>query len=167
MNKKNLLLILGIFVIVLSIIIVKPITDLDEIWNYNTARVVSEGLIPYKDVSMITTPLLPMITAIFLKIIANEVIVSRILAAVLWTGILYTTYKIFKKLLKEENICLILIAIIGFICRDIYCIDYNVTVLLIALIILYVELKNIENVTKFEKKIDLLIRYIGRIGYMY
>ena len=167
MNKKNLLLILGIFVIVLSIIIVKPITDLDEIWNYNTARAVSEGLIPYKDVSMITTPLLPMITAIFLKIIANEVIVSRILAAVLWTGILYTTYKILKKLLNEENICLILTAIIGFICRDIYCIDYNVTVLLIALIILYGELKNIENVTKFQKKIDLLIRNISRTSYMY
>ena len=167
MNKKNLLLILGIFVIVLSIIIVKPITDLDEIWNYNTARAITQNLVPYKDISMITTPLLPMITAIFLKIIANEVIVSRILAAVLWTGILYTTYKILKKLLNEENICLILTAIIGFICRDIYCIDYNVTVLLIALIILYGELKNIENVTKFQKKIDLLIRNISRTSYMY
>ena len=52
-------------------IIIKPISDLDEIWNYNTARAISEGLVPYKDISMITTPLLPMITAIFLKTIAN------------------------------------------------------------------------------------------------
>lgn len=167
MNKKNVLLVLSIFIIIFSIIIIKPITDLDEIWNYNTARAISGGLIPYKDISMITTPLLPMITAIFLKTIANEVIVSRILAAILWTGILFTTYKILKKLLKEENICLILIAIIGFICKDIYCIDYNVTVLLISLIILYSELKNIENVTKFQNKRDLLIRNIGRTSYMY
>lgn len=167
MNKKNILLVLSIFIIIFSIIIIKPITDLDEIWNYNTARAISGGLIPYKDISMITTPLLPMITAIFLKTIANEVIVSRILASILWTGILFTTYKILKKLLKEENICLILIAIIGFICKDIYCIDYNVTVLLISLIILYCELKNIENVTKFQNKRDLLIRNIGRTSYMY
>lgn len=167
MKKRDILIILFIFIIIFSIIIIKPITDLDEIWNYNTARAISEGLTPYKDVSMITTPLLPMITAIFLKIIANEVIVSRILATVLWTGILFISYKILKKLLKEENICLILTAIIGFICRNIYCIDYNVTVLLIALIVLYSELKNIENVTSYEKKRDFLIRYIIRIGYMY
>lgn len=167
MNKKNILLVLSIFVIIFSIIIIKPITDLDEIWNYNTARAISEGLVPYKDISMITTPLLPMITAIFLKTIANEVIVSRILAAILWTEILFTTYKILKKLLKEENICVILIAIMGFICRDIYCIDYNVTILLTSLIILYTELKNIENVTKFQNKRDLLIRNISRTSYMH
>lgn len=167
MKKKDILKILFIFIIIFSIIIIKPITDLDEIWNYNTARVISEGLKPYKDISMITTPLLPMITAIILKIIANEVIVSRILAAVLWTGILFITYKILKKLLKEENICLILTVIIGFICRNIYCIDYNVTVLLIALIVLHSELKNIEKVTSYEKKRDFLIRYIIRIGYMH
>ena len=167
MKKKNILLIAFIFIAVFSIIIIKPISDLDEIWNYNTARVISEGIVPYKDISMITTPLLPMITAIFLKTIANEVIVSRILASILWTGILFTTYKILKKILKEENICLILTAIIGFICRDIYCIDYNVTVLLISLIILYSELKNIENVAKFQNKRDLLIRNISRTSYMH
>ena len=166
-NWKNILKYVFIFIVVFSIIIIKPISDLDEIWNYNTARAISGGLIPYKDISMITTPLLPMVTAIFLKIIANEVIVSRILATVLWTGILFITYKILKKLLREENICLILTAMIGCICRDIYCIDYNVTVLLISLIILYSELKNIENVTKFQNKRDLLIRNISRTSYMY
>lgn len=166
-NWKNICICAFIFIVVFSIIIVKPITDLDEIWNYNTARAISEGLIPYKDISMITTPLLPMATAIFLKIIANEVIISRILAAILWTGILFTTYKILKKLLKEENIGLILTAIIGVVCRDIYCIDYNVTVLFILLIILYNELKNIENVTKYEKKRDLLIRNISRCSSLH
>ena len=65
--KKNILLFAFIFLSVLSIIIIKPISDLDELWNYNTARAVSEGLIPYKDISMITTPLLPIITSVFLK----------------------------------------------------------------------------------------------------
>mgnify|MGYP000181787650 CR=1 FL=1 len=166
MKKNNLLVVIFIFITIFSIIIVKPISDLDEIWNYNTARVISEGLIPYKDISMITTPLLPMITAVFLKIIANELIVSRIIAAILWTGILYTVYKIFGELFKEKNVALICTALIGILCRDIYCIDYNVTVLFIALIVLYQELKNI-NSQDFDKRREFLIRNISRICNMY
>ena len=148
MKKKNILLISFIFIIIFSIIVVKPLGNLDEIWNYNTARAISEGLIPYKDVSMITTPLLPMITALFLKIITNELIISRILAACLWTVIIFTIYKILKRIIKEENICLILTALIGILLRNIYCIDYNITVLLLALIILYQEIKNIDTQNK-------------------
>lgn len=166
MKKNDLLIVIFIFITIFSIIIVKPISDLDEIWNYNTARVISEGLIPYKDISMITTTLLPMITAVFLKIIANELIVSRIIAAILWTGILYTVYKIFGELFKEKNVALICTALIGILCRDIYCIDYNVTVLFIALIVLYQELKNI-NSQDFDKRREFLIRNISRICNMY
>ena len=157
MKKNDLLIVIFIFITIFSIIIVKPISDLDEIWNYNTARVISEGLIPYKDISMITTPLLPMI---------NELIVSRIIAAILWTGILYTVYKIFGELFKEKNVALICTALIGILCRDIYCIDYNVTVLFIALIVLYQELKNI-NSQDFDKRREFLIRNISRICNMY
>ena len=167
MKRKNILLIAFLFITIFSIIIVKPISNLDELWNYNTARAISEGLILYKDISMITTPLLPMVTSIFLILIANEVIVSRILAAVLWSGIIFTIYKIFKILIKEENASLIVTALIGILCRDIYCIDYNITILLIALVILYQELKDIKNVPKYNKKKDLIIRNYSRTCYMY
>ena len=103
MKKKSILLFTFIFIVVFSIIIIKPISDLDEIWNYNTARAISQGLIPYKDISMITTPVLPMLTAIILKVTANEIIVSRILAAILWTGILFTIYKIFNIKIRHIN----------------------------------------------------------------
>ena len=134
MKKNDLLIVIFIFITIFSIIIVKPISDLDEIWNYNTARVISEGLIPYKDISMITTPLL--------------------------------VYKIFGELFKEKNVALICTALIGILCRDIYCIDYNVTVLFIALIVLYQELKNI-NSQDFDKRREFLIRNISRICNMY
>lgn len=166
MNKKNILLIAFIFVAILSIIITKPLGDLDELWNYNTARAISEGLCPYKDISMITTPGLPIITSIFLKLIANELIISRILAAFIWTGILFTIYKILKILIKEENTCLIFTALIGILCRDIYCIDYNIAILLIALFILYQELKNAQEVGENSKK-DIIIRIISRGSNMH
>ena len=164
--KKNVLLIIFIFIAVFSIIIIRPIEDLDELWNYNTARAISEGLKPYKDISMITTPLLPIITSIFLKML-NEVLMSRILAAVIWTSILFLTYKIFSKIIKEENISLISTALIGILCREIYSIDYNVTVLLITLIILYQEIKHLENVTQYNKKYDFVIRFTSGYCYLY
>lgn len=161
MKKKNILLITFIFISIFSIIIIKPINDLDEIWNYNTARVISEGLIPYKDVSMITTPLLPMLTAILLKIFVNEIIVSRIIATIVWTGIFYTIYKILKKLVEEQNICLTITALIGILYSEIFCIDYNVFVLFIALIVLYKELKNI---TKYNLKNDFIVGILAGIA---
>lgn len=155
-KKNDILLAIFIFIIVFSVIIKKPLGDLDELWNYNTARAISVGLIPYKDISMITTPLLPMATAIFLKIFADELIVSRILAAVLWTGILYTIYKIFRNLIKDENASLILTTLIGLLCRDAYCIDYNGLALFITLIIVYLELKNIDKLNSQNEKTENL-----------
>lgn len=168
-SRYNLLLFIFIFIVVFSIIIIKPINDLDELWNYNTARAISEGLIPYKDISMITTPLLPMITAIFLNLISNQVIVSRVLAAMLCSGILYMIYKILRILVKEENICLICTALIGILFRNIYCIDYNITILFIALIILYKELKEISQgkIEIYNKKTDIIIRYFSGISNLY
>ena len=130
---KNVLIILILLITVSSVIIPKELNNLDELWNYNTARAISEGLIPYKDISMITTPLLPMITALFLKLIANEVIVSRVLASVLWGGVLFSIFKILKLLIKEENTCLIITALFGLLFRDCYCIDYNILSLMFSL----------------------------------
>ena len=164
---EKVYVVIVILIIVTSIIISKPLEDLDEIWNYNTARAIATGLIPYKDVSMITTPLLPILTAILLKITINELIISRILTAIIWTGILFVVYKIFKILLKEENISLIITALIGILCREIYCIDYNIATLFITLIILYKELKSIQDTSINCNKNNLLIRHISGTCYMY
>ena len=163
-NNENILIISVIFITIFSIIIIKPISDLDEIWNYNTARAITQNLVPYKDISMITTPLLPMVTAIFLKLIANEVIVSRILAAILWGAILVTIFKILKIIIKEENTCLIVTALFGILFRDCYCIDYNILSLLFALIILYIELKNIKNSHFKAEKNDWIIGILAGLA---
>lgn len=155
--SKDFILFIFIAVMVFSIIAINPISNLDEIWNYNTARAIAQNLIPYKDISMITTPLLPMITALFLKLIANEVIVSRVLASVLWSGVLFSIFKILKLLIKEENTCLIIIALLGLLFRDCYCIDYNILSLMFSLIILYIELKNIDKPHFENNKTDFLI----------
>ena len=154
-HKKNIILFCFAFISIFFTIMIKPVTDLDEIWNFNVARAMTEGLIPYKDISLITTPLLPTIASIFLKIFGSEMIVTRILASLIGATIISYVYKIFLGILKEENIALIATGIIGIILKNVYALDYNLLVVLFALIILYKEIKNIskENTTeKLEKK---------------
>ena len=145
--KKEYILCIFIFIAIFSLIIIRPLGDLDEIWNYNVARNMAIGKIPYKDISTITTPLLPAVNSIFLKVLGNNLIIMRILSAVLGTAILYTIYQILKKILKETNISIISTFLIGILLKDVYCIDYNYATLLLTLIILYRDIKS-ETVTK-------------------
>lgn len=45
----------------LSIVLIRELKDLDEIWNFNFARNIANGLIPYNDFNMLQTPLLSFI----------------------------------------------------------------------------------------------------------
>ena len=147
----NLLLFILIFFNILSIIIIEPISDLDELWNYNFARNFANGLVPYRDFNMVVTPLLSIVCGIILKITFNELIIMRILAAILCAAIIYGAYKIFNILDIDKKISIIFTFIIGWMFKDIFCIDYNYASLLLALIIIYIEIKSYKKDNRFLK----------------
>ena len=149
-----------IFLILLFIILLKPVDNLDELWNYNFARNIANGLIPYKDFNIIIPPLLPIICGIFIKLVCNELILMRVLAAILCSTILYSTYQIFILLHIKREISIIYIFFIGYILKNIFCIDYNFASLLVTLLIIYREIKNYEKNNQFIKvniKNDILL----------
>ena len=166
----NILIIIFMFCIVFSTIIIRELNDLDEIWNYNFAKNIADGLVPYKDFNMIITPLTSMICAIFLKLIANELIVMRILAGVLLTAIFFVSYKILNKLLKNNRkISLVLILIIMLMFSDVYAIDYNYATLLIALILVLLELNRLdkdENILNYNFKEDFILGLVAGLGIL-
>lgn len=127
-----------LLVMILSLLLIKPIENLDEIWNYNTARAIASGLIPYREVSMITTPFLPMINSLFLHGIFNQVITMRILAALWGAGICYLIYRMFKQIWHESNLSLIATAGIGYLLHEFFCLDYNFANLFLALALLLI-----------------------------
>lgn len=137
----NTLLYILILCNVLSIILLNPLNNLDEIWNYNFARNIKNGLVPYKDFNMVITPFLSIVCGIILKITTDELIVMRFLAAILCSSIIYVTYKILCLLEVKKNISIICIFFMGYLFKDIYCIDYNYACLLVALTIIYNEIK--------------------------
>ena len=67
--KKEYLILILVFITIFSIIIITPLGDLDELWNYNFAKQIAEGNLPYKDFSIIVTPLASFVSAIFLKLL--------------------------------------------------------------------------------------------------
>ena len=152
--KKEWIIVITLLFILASIIITRPLNDLDEIWNYNFARNIAEGKMPYKDFNMIQTPLVPILCSVFLNIFGNELIVMRILAIILCAVILFITYKILQKLKVNKYLSFTFIIFLIYILKDHFRIDYNFFVLLNVLIIIYMELKLISDIKSNE---DILI----------
>lgn len=105
---KNILIYLGLTLMVSGYIFPQYLDSLDEIWIYNFARGIANGLLPYKDISMIVSPLFPMICALFLKIFGNEMIVLRAIEVLVTASILFTLYQIMKRLNTNKGIALLI-----------------------------------------------------------
>lgn len=129
------------FFAILSIIINHELSDLDEIWNYNFARNVANGLIPYKDFNMVPMPLLSLVCGLILKVTFNDLIVMRCLAVILCSTIFFYIYCIFCKTKMKQYIAIILTFLIGILTKNYLCIDYNWGSLLITLIMIDLEIK--------------------------
>lgn len=141
---KNILFFVAILIIVSSIILPKPLNDLDEIWNYSFAKNVADNLVPYRDFNMVPTPLLPFICSVFLRILGNELIVMRLLAILLISFIFFISYLILKKLKVNSFFSALCLFIIFLLLNDYICIDYNFAVLGTLLLIIYIELCHFE-----------------------
>lgn len=164
MKEKTILaLTLIIVVLIAGVILPKPIDNLDELWNFNFARNIAKGKLPYRDFNMVQTPLLSTVAGLILKIFGTELIVMRILAIILSALILLTTYAILKECKISKNI--IFIALIGFftLYKDFFCFDYNFGVALIILYTIYIEIKNID---KLNYKKDFLLGILVGISIL-
>lgn len=151
---KNILIFLALLILISAVILPRELSNLDEIWNYNFARNVADGRLPYKDFNMIQTPLLPLICGGILRIVGNELIVMRIIACILCASILFITYKIMDKLKINTILSLIVIAFLYYMLIPYFTIDYNFANIFIELIIVYLELKFLDKNTP---KTNLLI----------
>ena len=140
---KEILVYLLFLLIFISIFIARPVNDLDELWNYNIARNIANGLNVYSEISIIVTPLSSFILAIFLKIV-DELITMRISGAILCSSVFYMIYIILKKLTNKRAYAIIVTSLMIIFMYKSLSFDYNVFSLLIALIILYCEMKNNE-----------------------
>ena len=158
----NILIILGLMLIVSANVFIQQLSNLDEIWIYNFGRCILNGLLPYKDFSIIITPLFAYISAAFLRIFGNEMIVLRFAEIFQTAFILFMIYKILERIKVNQGISLLFAIGVYYIYSNVFCFDYNWAVLLFSLIILYMELKE-ETALRQNFKKDLFIGILAGI----
>ena len=173
MNKKkiiNILIQFSIFALSLVLFLVArltaPATDLDEIWNYNTANAFAMGLIPYKQVSMITTPLLPMINSIFLKIVFNGIITYRVLMGIVFALIVLFIYLIIRELSSKKLLSYICAFFIGTLLINKFLLDYNYLFLLIVLMIAFLEVRDLKKNENFNFNHNLCVGLLTGLAFL-
>lgn len=173
MNKKkiiNILIQFSIFALSLVLFLVvrltAPATDLDEVWNYNTANAFAMGLIPYKQVSMITTPLLPMINSIFLKIVFNGIITYRVVMGIIFALIVLFIYLIIRELSSKGLLSYICAFFIGTLLINKFLLDYNYLFLLIVLMIAFLEIRDLKKNENFNFNHNLCVGLLTGLAFL-
>lgn len=165
MNKKfliDLLFILFLFLLFFASIITRDLYNLDEIWNFNFARNVANGLIPYNDFNMVQTPLMAIFNGILLKTFGINLIVFRVIAALLGSAIIFLSFKILKKLNINNILSLISSAFLFLYIKNGYYLDYNYMNLFITLIIIYLELNSKKTI-----KYNILIGFLASLTILF
>lgn len=146
-----------IFILILSLVLNKTINSLDEIWNYYNSHTILMGLMPYKDISLITIPLFQWTSAIFLKIFGDHLIVFRVEETIMISTIFFMTYKILLELQRDRIFSILASLFMITLYGSYIACDYNFLSLLLILIIVLMELKQINKNEKIIlNKIDII-----------
>lgn len=159
MKNKIINILTVILILVLSTFLVfsEEIGDLDELWQYSFANNLCNGLVPYRDFNIITTPLFSFVAAIFLKIFSNQLITMRLFNLLVFSSILFIAYKIFELLKMDKIKSLLCVIILYFLFYFDLGVEYNYFILLITLIFLYFELYNINKYGVFNLKCNVAL----------
>lgn len=159
MEKKTVLKNIGLFFIfclmVSGYVLTMELSSLDEVWVYNFARCMVNGLLPYKDFSIIITPLFPMISSIFLRIFGDQMVSLRIFGIIQISAILFMNFKILTSLKINKWGAFASTLLLYFVYNDIFWFDYNWLALLITLVVLYIEIKSLGKDVNYKKEILL------------
>lgn len=120
-------------------ILLRPLDNLDELWNYNFARNIYEGRMPYQDFNMVPTPLSAYLAALFLKIFGNSLFAFRILGVLLTFSLGILFWKISESLIENRAISFCAAVYMMLLHLPYMTYDYNYLNLLILLIVLFLE----------------------------
>ncbi|MDO4802346.1 MAG: hypothetical protein Q4A15_09290, partial [Prevotellaceae bacterium] len=132
----------------------------DELWNFSFARNIVNGLLPYKDYSIVQTPLSAYITSFFLLVFGDRLLSYRIAGYVLCVTIFCLFYYVCKTKSHSNLIASIATVFVMGLQMIPYIYNYNYLSAAIVLIIfaVYCKAKN-HNTLAFNLLIGLLIGF--------
>lgn len=146
---------------IIIIIVIRPLQDLDEIWNFNVARCITNGLVPYRDISMVSTPLLGFLLAIPIKIFGQQLFVERVVSIIMSVGIFVSVYKILRLIRVREEVSIFSIFILFLIVNQELSMNYNWLSVIFILVIIGLEIKKNKYIKWDKFNTDLMIGIVG------
>ena len=165
--REDILVFVFFLITTSAIILIRNLNNLDEVWIFNTARNIANGLLPYKDFNLVTTPGLPIFCGIILKIFGTEMLVMRVIAIIINSLVMFMIYKILKIFEIKKSFSLLISIIIMRLFTESMCIDYNFIILLIALVTLYIELKSDKksnNIFEYSRRREILLGILAGLS---
>lgn len=146
-----------IFIIMSLGVFLKPIEDGDELWNYNFARNIHDGRLPYLDFNMVQTPLAAYISGFFLKIFGNTLQGFRFVSAIFLATTFSILYNLCKKITNNSIMAWVSASYAFALNFIVWVYNYNNLNLLLLLIILCLEYRIISSGSTNSYKYDLLV----------
>lgn len=127
------------FLIISMFLLIRPIGDMDEIWNYNFGYNICNGLVPYSDFNCILTPLSAYISGLFLSLFGNNLLSFRLLGIFLLASTFYILYRILWKCGNNKVLAFTCSSFAFVLCYLIWNYNYNNLNLLLILLVLLLE----------------------------
>lgn len=147
LQDKDIDIFISIAFMVTILAFFKELSADDELWNFAYIYKMNLGLIPYKDINIIITPLFHIVGVIILKIFGFHYLGFRIYNSIIFTIFYFLIFKIFKNL-KMEKVKATLYTLLIFIismCLITSGANYNIMVFIPILVSLLLLIKNNKN----------------------
>ena len=141
-------------------------SNLDFYWNYNNSLQISNGLIPYNEINILTTPLFHYIIAFFLTVIGKNIYVYIGAMTILKLIHYYILSRIVllyckKKKIEERKEYFLFTFFLGFIITFRIYYEYNFFALMLLSLITYIELKELN-----KNKQNILIGILAGLAFL-
>lgn len=135
-----------LFILLIGFLVfLKPFGSGDELWNYNFARNIVGGNIPYKDFSIVQTPLSCYVSAAFMLLLGDGLFTFRVVTYILFISMAILIFHLCGQLTRNKTVAFFatLFVMSAHFLTFIY--NYNYLTALVILVILDLEIKESES----------------------
>ena len=137
MKDKKQWALISAFLLAGLFLLVKPVQDLDELWNYGFAGYIFHGMVPYRDFNMVQTPLSAWLGAVWLSLFGQDLWVFRLLGALLFGAVFGIMHLLLCRITGSRVVAFVAASFSAALCWLIWMYNYNHLNLLVLLLCLY------------------------------
>jgi len=149
-----------------AIYCLKPLESLDELWIYNMGQEMAKGGMPYRDFSAIMTPFSFLLSGGFLRLFGQELLVVRILGALVFAGICFLFYAVLRQKTEDGLVPAMFTALFCIRYGSCCTYDYNWLLLLEAMALLFLQLRHREGCGGWKRQESLGVGILGGMAFL-